>query len=195
LSDGLSFEIFQKVKIETPVIFLTAYDQYAIRAFKLNSIDYLLKPLNIQELKSALIKFRKQLVQKSQGDEFVKLIDLLQHKEPSYRKRFVVYVAEKIKYIETENVAYFFIIEGETFFRDFEGNNYPCDFSLDKLASELDPAIFFRVNRQYTINLKAIKHMYNLTKSSIKIDLNPRPDEEVFVSLSRSGDFKRWLNQ
>jgi two-component system, LytTR family, response regulator LytT len=195
LSDGLSFDIFEKVKVESPVIFLTAYDQYAIRAFKLNSIDYLLKPLNIDDLKNALVKFKKQNLISASSSDLRMLFDIIKNREVVYKKRFVVYVGEKIKYIEIENIAYFFIIEGETFMRDFEGNIYPCDYSLDKLQPDIDPAIFFRVNRQYTVNLRAIKQMFAMSKSAIKLDLLPKTDEDVFISLSRNSEFKKWLNQ
>lgn len=195
LSDGLSFEIFEKVMVESPVIFLTAYNQYAIRAFKLNSIDYLLKPLNIADLKNALSKFKKQKQLSTPAGDLKMLFEMMKNLDVVYKKRFVVYVGDKIKYIETENIAYFFIVEGDTFMRDFEGSTYPCDYSLDKLQPEIDPAIFFRVNRQYTVNLKAIKQMFTVSKSAIKLDLLPKPDEDVFVSLSRSSEFKKWLNQ
>jgi two-component system, LytTR family, response regulator LytT len=195
LSDGLSFDIFDKVNVDVPVIFLTAYDHYAIRAFKLNSIDYLLKPLNINDLSSALDKFRKHSGSNNDLQEFRKLMQMIKTKSCNYKKRFVVHVGEKIKYIEAENIAYFFIVEGETFMRDFEGSTNACDYSLDKLEPEIDPAIFFRVNRQYTVNLKAIKQMFTMSKSAIKLDLLPKPDENVFVSLSRSSYFKKWLNQ
>jgi two-component system, LytTR family, response regulator LytT len=195
LSDGLSFEIFEKIEIDVPVIFLTAYDQYAIRAFKLNSIDYLLKPLNIGDLRVAVDKFKKHTSNNLNQDELKKLLATIGRKEITFKKRFVVYVGEKIRYVETENIAYFFILEGDTFMCDFDRNINPCNYSLDKLMPELDPAQFFRVNRQYTVNLKAIRQMFAVSKSAIKLDLTPRPDSDVFVSLSRSSDFRKWLDK
>lgn len=195
LSDGLSFDIFEQVNVETPVIFLTSYNHYAVRAFKLNSIDYLLKPLNTEELKNALNKYKKQALKSFDIQEFSRVIGALKDKTAEYKKRFVVYIGDKIRYLDAENIAYFFIIEGESFMRGFDGNTYSCDYSLDKLQPEIDPAIFFRVNRQYIVNIKAIKQMFTVSKSTIKLELTPIADGDVFVSLSRSSEFKKWLDQ
>jgi DNA-binding LytR/AlgR family response regulator len=195
LSDGTSFEIFDKVEIEVPVVFLTSYDQYAIKAFKQNSIGYLLKPLNIEDLKAAITKFKKHNATRLEKFEISSLLKMMKNERTEYKRRFIVYVGEKIKYIDAENIAYFFIAEGEAFMRESEGRIYPSDSSLDKIQTLLDPSLFFRINRQYLINIKAIKNMYTYSKSAIKIELAPKPDEDIFVSLSRTTDFKRWLNQ
>jgi DNA-binding LytR/AlgR family response regulator len=195
LSDGLSFDIFEQVNVEAPVIFLTSYDHYAIRAFKLNSIDYLLKPLNVEEMISALDKYKKQVLKSFDFQEFSRVMGALKDKTAEYKKRFVVYVCDKIKYLEAEKIAYFYVVEGESFMRGFDGSTYSCDYSLDKLQPEIDPAIFFRVNRQYIVNIGAIKQIFAVSKSAIKLDLLPKSDCDVFVSLSRSSEFKKWLDQ
>lgn len=195
LSDGLSFEIFEKVKVDSPIIFLTSYDQFAIKAFKLNSLDYLLKPININELKRALEKYKKYALTSSGQIDYKQLVSLITGRIHEYKKRYVVYIGEKIKYIETENIAYFFILERDVYMRDKEGGTYPIDFSLDKLQLLLDPEHFFRINRRYIINISSIKNMFTLSKSNFKIELSPKPDEDTIVSLSRSADFRRWLNQ
>ncbi len=194
LSDGLSFKIFEKIKISTPIIFTTAYDQYAIKAFKLNSIDYLLKPIDEDELKESLVKFKS--FSKSQNMvDINQLLSIMDKPEVDYKKRFMVYAGQKVKSIKTEEVAYFYVMEKNVFLCTKNNENYDVDFSLDKLEAVLEPSVFFRINRRYIVNIECIKNMYPLSNSRIKIELNPLPDEETIVSLHRSRNFKNWLNQ
>jgi DNA-binding LytR/AlgR family response regulator len=195
LSDGLSFEIFEKVTIEIPLIFITSYDEYAIKAFKLNSIDYLLKPVNNYELKQAIEKFRKYAVKTSNKIDYRHLADMIMNKNNMYKRRFVVYAGQKMKYIETKEIAFFYILESDVYACDKEGKMYPVEFTLDKLETLLDPEQFFRINRKYIINISAIKNMYPLSKSSIKVELSTKTNEDTVVSLSRTAEFRRWLNK
>ncbi len=192
LSDGLSFEIFKKINITSPVIFTTAYDQYAIEAFKLNSVDYLLKPVKKEELNQAIAKFKK-LHSKTPALDINKLMETLQVEKTEYKKRFIVRYGEHIKTINSEEVAYFYTEDKVNFLVTNEGRRFAIDFNLDTLEHSLDPKIFFRINRQYIIGIHAIKEMFAYTKSRVLVKLNPETKHETVVSTERSGDFKLWL--
>lgn len=192
LADGSSFEIFKEVKIDVPVIFITAYDQFALNAFEVNSVDYLLKPVTKEKLAESLNKFRKyHTIKKSVDTDYKALARLITKKE--FQKRFVVRYGQKIRSIETGDIAYFYTDSGSNFFRTFGNKTYPVDFSLDKLADMLDPDKFYRINRQFIINIKAIHEMYAYSKSRVKIELDPPCEIETIASTDRSGDFKKWL--
>ncbi len=194
LADGLCFKIFEQIKIKTPVIFTTAYDQYAIKAFKVNSIDYLLKPIEIQELEQSLEKFKElNQIQNANTIDFDALINLY-NKKPEYQERFIVRYAQKIKSIKTNDIAYFYIDTENIFLCTKSNNNYPIDYSLDKLENIINPKDFFRVNRQFIVNISSIENMYSLSKSRIKIELKPKPDNDIIVSYNRMSDFRKWLN-
>ena len=192
LADGSGFEIYKSVKIDVPVIFTTAYDQYAIDAFDVNSIDYLLKPINRAQLKNSLEKLKRLSDSRDKKQvDYEALADLLNPKK--YQNRFMVRYGQKIKVVSTEDIAYFYTLQGNNFFTTFQKNEYPSDFSLDKLEGMLDPALFFRINRQIIININSIHEMYAYSKSRVKIELNPPCDFETIASTERSGNFKSWL--
>jgi two-component system, LytTR family, response regulator LytT len=194
LSDGLSFEIFKEMGITCPVIFTTAYDQYAIEAFKVNSIDYLLKPIKKEELESAFKKFRKLSGTGSNALNIDKLLQTLQPAlRPEYKKRFVVKYGEHIKTINIEEVVYFYTEDKINFLCTKDGRRFVIDFNLDALDSMLDPKVFFRINRQYIIAIYAIGDMLSYSKSRVLIKLNPPAKHETIVSTERSADFKHWL--
>ncbi len=191
LADGSSFEIFKQVKVDAPIIFITAYNQYAIDAFKVNSVDYLLKPVKKPELIESIKKYKK-LFEKPQVDiDYQALSKLI--KREDFQKRIVVRYGNTIKAIEVEEVAYFFTDSGNIFFRTFENNTYPLDISLDKMEPLLDPEKFYRINRQFIIQFKAIKEMYGYSKSRVRIIVEPLCEHETIASTDRSGDFKKWL--
>lgn len=195
LSDGNSFSVFDKVKnpVKTPIIFSTAYDQYAIRAFKLNSVDYLLKPVDKDELTKAIEKFREQ--QMAPGLDLNALRSALKSPSSSYQKRFIVSSGEKIKSVKIDEVAYFFGQQKYVFLITHDNRRHIIDYTLTQLTELLDPEQFFRINRQFIIGFDAIKQMHTWSKSRVKIDLAPTPDLEAIVSIDRSGDFKRWLDR
>jgi len=195
LSDGLSFSIFEQVEVKTPVIFTTAYDQYTLKAFKVYSIDYLLKPIDIEELKRSIEKFNNltQTNQKLDIDIKSLIESLTASKE--YQKRFVVYAGQKIKMIKTSEIAYFNGSDKGTFLCTFPNTNHSVEFSLDKLENMLDPEIFFRINRNYIVNIEAIKEMFTLSKSRIKLELTPKTNEETLVSFNRMSSFRKWINR
>jgi two-component system LytT family response regulator len=192
LADGSCFRIYEEVKLESPVIFTTAYDQYAIDAFKLNSVDYLLKPIKKQELKDSLSKFKKIHQQDSSGKiDFETLAKIINKGE--YQKRFVVRFGNTIKAIETEDIAYFYSDSGNIFFKTFDNSSFPLDLSIDKIEPLIDPQKFYRINRQFLINFKSIKEMYGYSKSRVRIILDPPCEQETIASTDRSGQFKKWL--
>lgn len=192
LSDGDSFEIFKHVKIECPVIFITAFDQYAIQAFKVNSIDYLLKPVKQAELAAAINKFMEGR-SADVGTNLEKLLAAVSAEHHRFRNRLLIRFGDTLKTIETGQVAYFFTRNRVNQLCLNDGTEYPIDQNLEELEKELDPAIFYRVNRQFIVNIGAISKMVTYSKSRVKLELMPRPEEEVIVSTDRSPDFKKWL--
>lgn len=189
LADGSAFDLLKEVKVEAPIIFTTAYDQYAIDAFKASSIDYLLKPIKKEELKTALSKlseFRKMF--NENGETLIQAVT-----NPEYKKRFVIRFGEHIKTLEVDEIAYCYSENKATLARTFEGRNFPMDHNLDALQHMLDPAQFFRINRQYLINIQAIAEMKTYTKARVIVKLNPPVKEDPVVSSERAADFKRWL--
>lgn len=195
LSDGLSFKIFEQLELKTPVIFTTAYDQYTLKAFHVFSIDYLLKPIQIDELAGSLEKYKKLTgMGRNQTIDIKSLIETLtQQKE--YQKRFVVYAGQKIKMIKTEDIAYFYGSDKGTFLFNFSNTWYSLEYSLDRIEGMLDPELFFRINRNFIVNLEAIREMYTLSKSRIKLELNPKPEMETLVSFNRMSSFRKWINK
>lgn len=194
LSDGLSFEIFKTVDISCPIIFTTAYDQYAIEAFKVNSIDYLLKPIKKEELEQAVTKFKKIAGATAPAPiDINKLLQSLNTTGTDYKKRFVVRYGEHIKTIDIDEVVYFYTEDKVTFLCTKDVRRFVVDYNLDTLDAVLDPKTFFRINRQYIISIHSIAEMFAYTKSRVLIKLNPPAKHETIVSTERSADFKQWL--
>jgi two-component system response regulator LytT len=194
LSDGISFSIFEQININTPVILTTAYDQYAIQAFQLNSIAYLLKPIRISDLTESLKKF--QSLKSAFNIDFDSLLSIIQGKEPGFKKRFLIQIGEKIRKIEVTNIAYFYILEKGIYLKTFEGKLFPVEFTLDKLGAMLNPESFFRINRKFLVNMESISNMVAYSRGRIKLELRPKIDDEFdsIVSIERSADFKKWMN-
>jgi Response regulator of the LytR/AlgR family len=194
LSDGLSFEIFKNVEVQCPVIFITAYDQYAIDAFKVNSIDYLLKPIKKDDLEIALNKYKK-LNGSAAGStiDISKVLEAFTPAKNEYKTRFIVRYGEHIKTIKIEEVAYFYTEDKINFLTTNEGRRYTIDYNLDNLDHMLDPKSFFRINRQFIISIHSISEMFTYSKSRVLVKLNPPSKHETIVSTERSGDFKLWL--
>ncbi len=193
LADGLSFSIFERVKVDSPIIFTTAYDQYAVRAFKLNSLDYLLKPVEREELAMALEKFRKRLLPPPIFD--IEAILAALQPGPSFQQRFMVSSGEKIRSIPVEEVAYFFGQQKFVFLVTNDGRRHLIDHTLGQLEELVDPARFFRINRQFIVSFQAIRHMFPHSRSRIKIELEPVPDIEAVVSIEKSPKFREWIGQ
>lgn len=195
LSDGISFSIFEQVAVNTPVIFTTAYDQYAIKAFRLNSISYLLKPIRKSDLVQSLEKYKT--LKSAFSIDFDLLLANIQGREPVFRKRFLIQFGEKIRKIEVTEIAYFFALEKGVFMRTFQGNSYPSEYTLDKLESMLDPSVFFRINRKYIVNMGSIINMTAYSRGRVKLELKPKADDEAdtIVSIDRSSEFRKWLDR
>lgn len=195
LSDGLSFEIFEAIDIKSAVIFTTAYDEYALQAFKLNSIDYLLKPIDDEELERAVYKYKERLPQqKSVTLDFDDIKSLLVNPiERAYKKRFSVKVGQHLKLINIDDIECFYSQNKGTYLHTSEGRNYLIDNSLEHLEDELDPNLFFRINRKFFVNINAIKDMVSYTNSRLQIKLQSYDEQEVIVARERVKSFKDWL--
>jgi DNA-binding LytR/AlgR family response regulator len=194
LADGLSFEIFSEISIETPIIFTTAYDEYAIRAFKLNSVDYLLKPVGLEELGRALEKFKKY----SRNDYSVMLDNIVQAYQTmnkQYKSRFMIKIGENIVSVKTEQIAHFVFEDGIVLLATNTNHQYPVDFTLDQLESMLDPSEYFRINRKVIININSIQKSGTYFNSRLKITSAFLLDDNSIVSRERVNDFKEWLGR
>ncbi|MDR0658545.1 MAG: LytTR family DNA-binding domain-containing protein [Mediterranea sp.] len=193
LEDGLCFEIFENIRIEAPVIFTTAYDEYALKAFKVNSIDYLLKPINPDELKNAIDKFNA--VHKTKQN-YSKYESVIQHLPRQNKERFLIKIGEHYKSVLTSDIFCFYMFERSVFFFSGSGKSYPVDYSLDKIEQLVDSTLFFRVNRNFIINCYAIQDMISYSSNRIKIILaNWKEKEDILVSRERVSDFKRWMDK
>lgn len=196
LEDDLSFAIFEQVHISSPVIFTTAFDEYAIKAFKLKSIDYLLKPIVHDELAAALKKYEHFSGLHRDSIDLQSLHTLLTKNEKSYRERFSISVGPKIRIVEVTDIAYFFVLEKGAYLRTRQGNTYNVDLTLDKLQEMLNPASFFRINRKYLVSISSIANMLAYSRGRVKLELTPKADDEfeTIVSVDRAAEFKKWLN-
>ncbi|MBK9291373.1 MAG: response regulator transcription factor [Bacteroidetes bacterium] len=192
LGDGISFDIFRQVQPESFIIFTTAYDEYALRAFELNSIEYLLKPIQPQRLEAALAKFDK--IRKPGTINFDLLLEQMQLRQRAYKERFLVNVGDKIKSIGIDQASYFYALEKNVFMCTSDGMSYPLDLSLDQLENVLNPRQFFRINRQYIIAFGAIGRLHLMPKSRIAISLQPPTPELQWVSSARTAEFRKWLD-
>ncbi|MGX1929279.1 LytR/AlgR family response regulator transcription factor [Flagellimonas sp. 2504JD4-2] len=195
LSDGLSFEIFDIIEVKSAIIFTTAYDEYALQAFKLNSIDYLLKPIDDEELENAVKKYQNfkpenQNISVDFNDIKKLLVNPL---EREYKKRFTVKVGQHLKIINADEVECFFSENKGTYAATADGRNYLLDTTLEQLEEELSPKIFFRVSRKFYVNINHINDIISYTNSRLQIKLNRFNEQEIIVSRERVKDFKLWL--
>lgn len=195
LSDGLSFEIFEEIEINSAIIFTTAYDEYALQAFKLNSIDYLLKPIDDDDLSRAVNKYKLRLpAEKPVLIDFNDIKKMLVNPlDRSYKKRFSVKVGQHLKLISTDAIECFYSENKGTYLYTSEGRSYLLDCSLEQLEPDLEPKSFFRINRKFFVNIDAIKDMVSYTNTRLQIKLNTYNEQEVIVARERVKDFKEWL--
>jgi len=191
LADGPSFEIFNQVEITTPVIFITAFDQYALEAFKVNSVDYILKPVKKEELERAVNKFRT--LGSYNALQLQALIKQLNASNRDFQKRIVIRYGDTIKMVEIETIAYFCTEDKINYLITKDNLRYPVDHNMDELERILDPRQFFRINRQFIININAIQKMLAWSKSRVKVVLKPETTHDTIVSSERSPFFKDWL--
>lgn len=195
LADGQSFDIFKQVQLESPVIFTTAYDEFAIKAFKVNSIDYLLKPIKESELRVAIEKFKK-----TKQHQPISMLELLKKIEqlgnqPGYRSRFLIKLGQKMVSIDISEVAYFYSENKCTFMRTNQNQKYIIDLTLDELEKELAPQQFFRANRQYILSGKSIVSIHSWFNQKLKAEVNPPTEEHIIISRDKANAFKAWMGE
>jgi len=197
LADGVSFDIFEDVKIDYPIIFITAYQEYAIKAFKVNSVDYLLKPVTKSDLQAALEKYRNYFEQKISmpllPEEMLSTIRQMIHKP--YKSRFMIRVGDRVKSLEIKDILYFYSLDKGCYLHSRDNRNYVIDFTLDALIDLLDPEIFYRINRRYIISHDAIRDMITLSGSKLKILLLHTDENSIYVSRDRMAAFKQWIDR
>jgi len=196
LADGLSFDIFKEVKIEVPVIFITAFQEYAIKAFKVNSVDYLLKPVSEENLRAALDKYeryhnRELSIPSIGGDLLQNIREMISR---PYKSRFMVRVGDHIKTVDVGSILYFYSLQKGTYLHTSDKHNYVVDYTLGKLEELLDPLLFHRINRRYLITHGAIIDTITLSSSKLKVNLIHSDDEEIYISRERVASFKEWLD-
>lgn len=194
LADGSSFDIFHKVTVEIPVIFTTAFDQYAIKAFRTNSIDYLLKPIDSGELKRSIEKFN-QLNRQQHAQLIEQLLSNSFQQAKSYKNRFMVKLGENIVSVKTEDIDHFISEDGVVLLVTKLGKRYPVDYTLDQLDQLIDPDTFFRINRKVIVHIDAIQKISSFFNSRLKVTSTYISNDEAVVSRERVGDFKQWLNK
>ena len=199
LSDGVCFDILEQVEIEGMIIFTTAYDEYAIRAFKVNSIDYLLKPIKKSELSEALAKFerytRKMFLSLNKTMDAAELASAITEAKPKYRTRFLVSSGEVFFPLAVERVAYIFSRHRITSAVSFEGKRHVIEFPLDRLEEQLDPEMFFRVSRQFIVNIGAVSKVHTFFNGKLVLETRPGFDEKVMISRDKARQFKPWLDK
>lgn len=194
LNDGVSFEIFDQVKIDKPVIFTTAFDEYMLKAFKVNSIDYLLKPIRKEDLQASIAKYHSLKNQfASQQVDMTVLMSQIQQEGRQYKPRFLVRQGEKLISIETSQISYFYTRNGVVHLMTQSGRNYLMDQTLEDIVIQLDPAVFYRANRQFIVQFSSIVSTERYFKSKLIVELNPITEEPVIVSAEKAGEFKKWL--
>lgn len=194
LDDGTCFEIFEAVRIEVPVIFVTAYNEYAIRAFKVNSIDYLLKPTDLPSLKTALNKYRKLYRGTIEGHD--KIMSIYEQLVKNYKTRFFIKTGTHFKSIQATDIECFFISERSVFLRTLAGRSYDLDYSLDQIEKLVDPGMFFRINRNHLVNIHAVTDILIYSTSRLRLRLkNDQENEALIVSREKVNEFRKWMDR
>ena len=200
LNDGLSFEIFEAVPSETPIVFCTAYDQYAIKAFELNSVDYLLKPIRKEQLEKALSKYKKRFASPhgetgGLSQKIAELSDQLRRPAKGYRKSFLLNHKGRLVPVSVQEISYFMADEGLIKCVTFEGKTYLLEQSLDALSLELDPARFYRANRQFLVSRKSVQDAEYYFNNRLSLNILPKPSEAIIISKPKVTECKNWLSE
>jgi DNA-binding LytR/AlgR family response regulator len=196
LADGLSFEIFDQVEVSSPVIFTTAYNEYALKAFKVNSIDYLLKPVDKDELVASFKKLETLTSAPASSTKMMESITkAMQMLTKKYKERFVIKIGEHLKSIEVAEILFFYSLEKATFAQTKDGRKHILDFTMDQLEGLIDPSQFFRINRKYFVSAHSIQDMISYTNSRLKLVLRTSDDADIVVARERVQEFKEWLDR
>lgn len=195
LNDGISFDIFENVEVSSPVIFVTAFDEYMLKAFRVNSIDYLLKPVKKDDVEAALKKYDDftAFLSSNGSDSLKELVGKIRMDDRKFKSRFLVKIGEQLIAVETEEISYFMTRNGVVYLHTNDNKRYLVDYKLDEVMSELDPEIFYRANRQYIISFKGIKKVHKYHKGKILVELKNESDEQIIVSSEKATHFKNWL--
>ncbi len=195
IADGNSFEIFSKINIDIPIIFTTAFNEYAIKAFKLNSIDYLLKPIGIDDLTKSIAKYNKlkSSIQKTVHTE--KIENAISILTKNYKSRFLVKLGETISSIKVEDISFFIAEDGITILVNKEGKRFPVDYSMDALELLISPDVFFRINRKVLVHIDRILQVHTYFNSRLKLAIKSLDEDDAIVSRERVSDFKLWLDR
>lgn len=194
LNDGYGFDILDMLEDHPPVIFTTAYNEYAIRGFKYNGLDYLLKPIGKNDLNNALHKYRKSKSNNNEIFDEQKLASIKKLFNKEYKKRFMIKVGNQFNTFSVDDIAYFKSNEGLIFLHSHTGQQYPIEYSIDQLEEILDPVHFFRINRKFMISVKSVIEIHSYFNSRLLLKLNPQEDEQIIVSRERTSNFKKWLD-
>ena len=195
LEDGLAFSIFEEVVTSSPIIFTTAFDEYAIRAFRLKSIDYLLKPIMQEDLNKGLEKYKNWSRSDNDRIDVDSLYEIISGRGPKYKERISINFGQKIKYFNINEISYFYSEKGISFLVLFSSGEYPVDYSLDQLSELINPNDFFRINRQFLVSIRSIKNINVFPKSRLQIELQPPFADDVFVTIDKVTKFKEWLGE
>jgi DNA-binding LytR/AlgR family response regulator len=194
LDDGLCFEIFEIINVDIPIIFTTAYDEFTLKAFKVNSIDYLLKPIDEESLKSAINKYKKLYADKDPFKRDFK--QLLYEFRNQYKSRFLIKIGDKYRSVPTGEISHFHICERNVFLSDYQGKDSGVDYSLEQLQGMLDPRKFFRINRDCIVSIDAISLMHSYSSSRLQLTLKNEKGNEIFVvSRDKVALFKKWIDR
>lgn len=195
LADGNSFDIFDQIQVNAPLIFTTAYDEFAIKAFKTNSVDYLLKPIDQGELTTAIEKFEANNNKQSSSTDEPKLTDLIKSLQPKGKERFVVKIGEHLKTVETTDIQLIYSQDKATYLFTNSGKKFLVDYSLEKVEELLNQDQFFRVSRKFMVSVSSIKDIISFSNSRLEIVIDQFDDEQIIVARERVGDFKNWLDR
>lgn len=193
LADGYSFALFDKLTIKTPVIFATAYDHYALNAFKVNGLDYLLKPISKDELQRSISRFKN--LNSPREINYDTISSLIQQHQKNFKERFLLKSGDQLNFVRTSEIAYFTSASSYSFVVTKSGNRYLLDQTMDHIQDSLDPSLFFRINRKQIVGLDCIEKISAHFNSRLKLDLQPKETDEVIVSRNRVTDFKMWLDR
>jgi len=196
LADGLSFDIFKQTTISRPVVFVTAFNDYAITAFKNNGIDYILKPFDPDEIKSALDKYKNLTgaVEKPDGPALVELLAQIGNLTKSYKKSFLVHYRDKLIPLETAKIAWFYTANEVVYLRTIDDKQYIIESTMEQLEQQLDPTLFLRVSRQFILNRNAVIEAEFYFNGRLLVKVKPQPDEHIIISKAKSVEFKKWMN-
>ncbi len=195
LADGQSFDLFQYVEVKTPIIFTTAYDEYAVKAFKLNSVDYLLKPIKEAELRHAIGKYKNSaqaVLAKTNVEEIIAAVKFIEQQH-AYRTRFLIKQGPKMLSIDVQEVAFICSVKGFSYLRTKQNQKYIIEYSLDELEKSLPPRHFFRANRSYILNSSSVVAIHSWFNQKLKVDITPDPGEQIIISRDKAPAFKAWM--